>query len=182
MPLPWISRPGTYYGTIEARKLDVTSKSGCAQFVALCRADRREMDGNPDACEVLSPPQRIFGYMVLMNRSGEPNKTQIESLARALRWNGTDYKALNNIPIEGLEIQMVVKEGQDLDGNPRMVLEWINSPDAGFRPSDEKIVSAIDDVMNGRISREQYFVMAHKPDATAAAIPPSSDPAAPSPF
>lgn len=146
--MPRATSAGTYSGYVTEHKVD-RGQNGGIQLVARCDM-RKYMDRDTRAWVEIEPVQET-AYLVLVTKEGRRNTPQVDSLKKALGWDGKSLRELTQKDLSKLEVSFAVRAAVDLDGaaktgpdgSPFFNIAWIN-PVGGFRPVAPESMEAME--------------------------------------
>lgn len=70
----------------------------------------------------------IMGRVCLASKAGELQQNNLRSLREAFGWDGADPFWLADTDLSAIEVEIVVENEPDQNGNPRPTVRWINAP------------------------------------------------------
>lgn len=128
------------------------SRHGAVQFEAEGILKEKLVGGDKVPSEYA---ESVHAYCVLISREGKLNNRMIESLKKALDWDGNSLKDLHNGNYMGKLLKFVVQTNDE--GEPK--IEWISDPEevSGFFRSSEKAVDDMDNLWNScKVEKKDY--------------------------
>lgn len=156
---------GLYLGRVMQHAVSA-SRNKCVQFVAKLKLEKYE-DKHGEMAE-LGEPESIHAFLTLTKRDGRVNKHQVKSLSNAFGWDGTNLAALQNSDLTTHEVEIVIDDDEDQQGNKRVVVSWINSPGGrAIKTLTEAELGGLQSVFDNALKAE---ASAHD-DATGAGMP-----------
>lgn len=119
--------------------------TGTAQVnVSLKLVEYRGQDGKgAEPCDA-----QITAYMNIVKKDGTFNEINLRAISESLGWATADgLSALQNLDLSDVEVQAVISDGKDQNGNSRKEVRYLNPRDYAGSPSlksDPAVATSLD--------------------------------------
>lgn len=141
-----IERSGRFRGTILDHGVSATKKSGCPQFVAKLHAKEYYDEAEKEWVDWEDQDEGITGYIILFGGDGKPT-FNCEDVMETFEWDGKSFVELNEMDLENVDIQFVVKE-EEYEGETKFkvatVAPYDATPSTGVRKLDGDELKELD--------------------------------------